>query len=586
MFKILGKLRLAEWIYVLLGVLLIVGQVWLDLEMPKYMEKITYVLNAQSGSVNITEIWINGGYMLLCGLGSAIFAMFTGFIAAKIAAGLGKNLRAEVFRKVNNLGIEEIKQFSVPSLITRTTNDVVNMQNFISMGFNVLIKAPILAGWTIVEITNINWQWSTATALAVFTLVLVIITLMIITVPRYRKIQKLTDNLNDVTRENITGIRVVRAYNAEDYQHAKFQTANHNLAHNYLVTGNAMSLMPAMMNLVMNSLTLSIYLIGAWLISRASVGESAILFGQMVKLVPYSMNVVMSFVMMTMIFIMLPRSIVSARRINEVLDTKLSIHDGPGAHSTEHQGEIEFRHVSFKYPGASDYIIRNANLKIERGQTVAFIGSTGSGKTTLVNLVPRFYDATEGEVLIDGINVKDYKQEDLHNKIGYVPQKAMLFSGNIRDNIDFGQDGHGSKTDEQINEAIRIAQAADFVGKVGLDAPVAQGGTNFSGGQKQRLCIARAIARQAEFMIFDDSFSALDYKTDRNLRKEIKKITQKTGSTVLIVAQRIGTIKDADRIVVFDNGNIVGIGTHDELAKNCQVYQEIIKSQFSKEELA
>lgn len=584
MFKILGRLKLVEWIYILFGVVFICGQVWLDLKMPDYMKVITGIVTTGSGK--ISELWINGGFMMLCALGSAVLAMFTGYLAAKIAVGLGKTLRSEVFRKVNDLGIAEIKKFSVPSLITRTTNDVVNMQNFISMGFQVLIKAPILAIWTIAKITSISWQWSTATALAVLTLVIVISILMLITLPRYRKIQKLTDNLNDVTRENITGIRVVRAYNAEEYQQNKFQKANHDLAHNYLITGNAMSLMPAMMSLVMNGLTLAIYLIGAWLISKAGIMERGDLFSSMVVFISYAVNVVMAFVMMTMIFIMLPRSVVSARRINEVLDTKLSIRDGNGAQPTEHLGEIEFKHVSFKYSDAADYIIRNVNLKIEKGQTIAFIGSTGSGKTTLVNLIPRFYDATEGEVLVDGVNVKEYKLEDLHNKIGYVPQKAILFSGDIRSNIDFGKDSNGSKTDVEITEAIRIAQAENFVNKIGLEAPVAQGGTNFSGGQKQRLCIARAVARQAEFLIFDDSFSALDYKTDKNLRKEIKKITQKSGSTVLIVAQRIGTIKDADKIVVLDKGNIVGVGTHDELTKNCQVYQEILKSQFSKEELA
>lgn len=594
MFKIFGKLKPYEWVYALLGVACIVGQVWLDLKLPDYMKVITSIVTGGTGT--IAELWLNGGYMLLCALGSAVLAVATGYLAAKIAAGLAKTLRSAVFTKVNNLSIEEVKKFSVPSLITRSTNDIVNMQKFVSMGFQVLIKAPILAVWTIIKITNNSWQWSVATAVAVVTLVLVIIILMLITLPRYRKIQKLTDNLNDVARENVTGVRVVRAYNAEQFQENKFEKANHEVVHNYLVTGRAMALMPAVMSLVMSVLTLAIYIIGAWLINAftltgsviadaAVIQTHSVLFGDMVAFTSYAMNVVSAFVMMTMIFIMLPRAIVSAKRINEVLDTKFTIQDGPGVSTTARTGEIEFRHVSFKYPDAADYIIRNVNLKIEKGQTVAFIGATGSGKTTLVNLVPRFYDATEGEVLVDGVNVKDYKIEELNNKIGYVPQKALLFSGDIKSNLDFGKDDKAPKSEADLWEAIKVAQAENFVSKIGLAAPVAQGGTNFSGGQKQRLCIARAIVRKPEFLIFDDSFSALDYKTDKNLRKEIKKITRKSGSTVLIIAQRIGTIKDADKIVVFDDGKVVGMGTHAELTQNCQVYQEILKSQYNKEEL-
>lgn len=595
MFKILGKLTIKDWLYTLLGVIFIVGQVWLDLKMPDYMKAITSIITTGEGTVG--ELWVNGGLMLLCALASALLAGFTGYLSARIAANLGATLRANIFRKVNDLSIEDVKKFSVPSLITRTTNDVANMQTFISMGFNVLIKAPILAVWTICKMSTINWQWSVATVVAVVTLVMTITILMCITVPRFKRIQKLTDQLNEVTRENVTGVRVVRAYNAEEFEQKKFAKASSDVERNYMINGNAMSLMPAMMSLVMNGLTLAIYVIGALLMNNygltgnvlddiANLAVRGELYGNMVVFSSYAMNVVSAFVMMTMIFIMLPRSIISARRINEVLSTPLTITDGAGAPATDAKGAIEFRNVNFKYPDAADYIVRNVNLTIAPGQTVAFIGATGSGKTTLVNLVPRFYDATEGEVLVDGVNVKDYKLEDLHNKIGYVPQKAVLFSGDIRSNIDFGTDNNGAKTDEQVKKAIKVAQAENFVNKVGLGGPVAQGGTNFSGGQKQRLCIARALAREAEFYIFDDSFSALDYKTDKNLRKEIKKITSKTNSTVLIIAQRIGTIKDADKIVVFDNGNIVGVGKHEELAKNCKVYQEILKSQFSKKEIA
>ncbi len=595
MFKILGKLTIREWLYTLAGVIFIVGQVWLDLKMPDYMKQITNIITTGKGAVG--ELWSNGGMMLLCALGSAVLAVLTGYLSAQIAAALGRTLRSDIFRKVNDLSIEDVKKFSVPSLITRTTNDVVNMQTFISMGFQVLIKAPILAVWTICKMSGINWQWSVATIVAVVTLVLTIIILMCISVPRFKRIQKLTDQLNEVTRENITGVRVVRAYNAEEFEQKKFTKTSGDLAYNYLINGNAMSLMPAMMSLVMNGLTLAIYVIGALLMNSYNLTGNVLidaenlairggLYGDMVVFSSYAMNVVSAFVMMTMIFIMLPRSIISARRINDVLNTPSTITDGVGVPTTETKGKIEFRHVSFKYPDAADYIVRNVNLTIEPGQTVAFIGATGSGKTTLVNLVPRFYDATEGEVLIDDVNVKNYKIEDLNNKIGYVPQKAVLFSGDIRSNIHLGTDYNGAKTDEQIKKAIKVAQAENFVNKVGLGGAVAQGGTNFSGGQKQRLCIARALAREAEFYIFDDSFSALDYKTDKNLRKEIKKMTAKTKSTVLIIAQRIGTIKDADKIVVFNDGDIVGVGKHDELAKNCKVYQEILKSQFSEKEIA
>ena len=596
MFKILQKLRLNDWLCILLGILFIVGQVYLDLKAPEYTKVITNVITTGQGTMG--DIWFNGGLMLICSIGSALLAVATGYLAARIAASFGHNLRSEIFRKVNDLCIEDVKNFSVPSLITRTTNDVFNMQRFISMGFQVLIKAPILAVWTIVKITDTNWQWSAATALSVVTIVIVILILMCISFPRFKRIQKLTDDINNATRENITGVRVVRAYNAEAYEQQKFQKTNRDLARNYLINGNAMSLMEPMMSLVMNVLTLAIYLIGAYLMAQfgltgsvagdaANIAARGDIFGDLMVFTSYAINVLMAFVMMTMIFIMLPRSIVSAKRINEVLDTPLTIKDGRGATAeTDNRGEIEFKHVSFKYPDAADYIIRNVNLKINQGETVAFIGSTGSGKTTLVNLVPRFYDATEGEVLVDGVNVKDYKITELNNKIGYVPQKALLFSGDIRSNIDFGTDNSGTKDDETIMRAIKVAQAENFVNKTGLEGAVAQGGTNFSGGQKQRLCIARALARDAEFYIFDDSFSALDYKTDQKLRKEIKKITQKNGSTVLMIAQRIGTIKDADKIVVFDAGEIVGIGTHDELSKNCSIYQEILKSQFNKKEAA
>ncbi len=585
--RVLKTLKLKEWIYVVIGVGFIVLQVWLDLKMPDYMSKITELATSGAAS-GMSEIWKNGGLMLACALGSAVSSVAVGFLAARIAAAVSYRLRSMVFDKVESFSMEEINKFSTASLITRTTNDITQVQMVIAMGLQVMIKAPILAVWAIVKISTQNWQWSVATAAAVIVLVVMLLFILLAVFPKFKRIQKMTDNLNEVTRENLTGVRVVRAYNAEGYQEKKFDKANDDLTKTQLFTSRAMAIMSPVMTLLMSGLSLAIYWIGAYLIDALpTAAERSATFSQMVAFSGYAMQVIAAFMMLTMIFIILPRALVSVRRIAEVLDTRSKITDGPLSASPEGSpvGTVEFKNVSFRYPDASEYVLHDVSFKAEKGQTVAFIGSTGSGKSTAINLVPRFYDATEGEVLVDGVNVKEYTLRALHDKIGYVPQRAVMFSGTVSGNVAYGEKDGMEYTAEQVKEAVRVAQGQEFVEKMDdtYDAHIAQGGTNVSGGQKQRLAIARAVCRRPEIYIFDDSFSALDYKTDKLLRRALKEVTGDTTS--LIVAQRIGTIRDADLIIVLDEGQVVGKGTHDELMKNCEVYREIAYSQLSKEEL-
>ena len=584
MIKLLKNLRKKEWLLALICLILIVVQVWLELKMPDYMSEITVLV--QSEGSQMSDIIHNGAYMLGCALGSLISAVIVGYIVANISSTFSMNIRKRLFNKIGDLATSEIKQFSTSSLITRTTNDITQIQMFIVMGLQLLIKAPITAVWAITKILNKSWQWSAITAIAVVILLSVIAVLIVIVMPRFKIVQKLIDKINSVTRENLTGIRVVRAFNAEKYQENKFEEVNNELTSKQLFNQKAFAVLSPTMYLVMYFLTLSIYFIGAYLIKDAMMTEKLSLFGDMVVFSSYAMQVIMSFLMLAMIFMMLPRAQVSAGRINEVLDTEITIKDGTiDKDTTDERGTVEFRNVSFKYPDADEYLLRNISFKAEKGETVAFIGSTGSGKSTLINLVPRFYDATEGEVKVGGVNVKDYKQEFLHNKLGYVSQKAVIFNDTVKNNVAYGDNGKGEITDEKVKKAIEVAQGKEFVEKMEkqYDTDMAQGGTNVSGGQKQRLSIARAIARDPEIYIFDDSFSALDYKTDSVLRKELKEYTK--NATSLIVAQRIGTIMNADKILVLDNGECVGFGKHKELLKSCEVYKQIALSQLSKEEL-
>ena len=585
MIRIFRHLRTKEWCFVILSVLFIVAQVWLDLRLPEYMTEITALVQTEGSEM--AEIYSAGGKMLLCALGSLITSVVVGFFAAQVAANLSRRLRREIFEKVESFSMEEISGFSTDSLITRSTNDITQIEMIVAMGLQLIVKAPIMAVMAILKIQDKGtWQWSALTACAVVLLITTILIIMFYSVPKFKRIQGLTDNLNRVSRENLTGLRVVRAYNAETYQEEKFDRANEELTGTHLKAQRAMQVMSPMMSLVMNGITLGIYWIGAYLIDAAGISDKLPIFSNMVVFSSYAMQVIMAFTMLTMIFIMLPRAAVSAKRIEEVLDTKPTILDGTASSGEVGLcGEVEFRHVSFKYPDAEDYVLHDISFTAHKGETVAFIGATGSGKSTIVNLVARFYDATEGEVLVDGINVKDYRLRDLYNKLGYVPQRAVLFSGTVKSNVAFGDNGKPPADETEIAAAVRTAQSADFVERLEgqYDGAVAQGGANFSGGQKQRLSIARAICRKPEIYIFDDSFSALDYKTDRVLRSALKKET--AGVTSLIVAQRIGTIKDADRIIVVDEGRAVGIGTHDELMASCDVYREIALSQLSKEEL-
>ena len=584
MFKLLKNFTKREWFLTICILILVIFQVWLDLKLPDYMSEITKLVQTEGSEMS--EILKNGAYMLGCALGSLIAAVITGYITANVSSNFSMALRNKLFQKVSNLSTNEIKIFSTSSLITRTTNDITQIEMVIAMGLQLLLKAPITAVWAITKIVNKSWQWSVITLVGVLILLSVIGIITALVLPRFKRVQKLTDKLNEVTRENLTGIRVVKAFNAEDYQEEKFEDVNKNLTKTQLFNQKTFAIMQPVMYMVMYGLTLAIYFVGAFLIKDAMMADKLTLFGDMVVFSSYSMQVIMSFLMLAMIFMMLPRAQVSANRVNEVLDTENSVKNGTlKTDKTNERGTVEFRNVSFKYPDAEEYLLNDISFKVNKGETVAFIGSTGSGKSTLINLVPRFYDATEGEVLVDGVNVKEYDEQFLNDKLGYVSQKAVIFNVTIKSNVAYGDNGKGEITDKKIKEAVNVAQATEFVEKMDgtYNASIAQGGTNVSGGQKQRLSIARAIARDPEIYIFDDSFSALDYKTDTVLRRELKKYTKE--ATILIVAQRVGTIINADKIVVLDNGKIVGLGTHKELLKNCEVYQQIATSQLSKEEL-
>ena len=583
MIKLLKNLRKKDLLVMFVSFVLIFAQVWLELKMPDYMSEITVLVQTEGSAMK--DILINGGYMMLCAFGSLVASVIVGYLIANISSNFSKIVRKKLFNKVENMAMEEVKNFSTSSLITRTTNDITQVEMILSMGLQLLIKAPLTAIWTVTKILNKSVEWSLITAIAVAILLFVIGCLIIIVMPKFKIVQKLIDKVNNVTRENLTGIRVVRAFNAEKYQEEKFEEVNDKLTNQQLFNQKAFAIMSPVMYLVMYGLTLAIYFTGAYLIKDALMADKLTMFGNMIVFSSYAMQVIMSFLMLAMIFMMLPRASVSAKRINEVLDTKITIKDGKISKLNNNmKGEIEFKNVSFKYPDAEDYLLKNISFKASKGQTIAFIGSTGSGKSTLVNLIPRFYDVTEGEILVDGVNVKDYTQDYLHEKIGYVPQKAVMFNGTVSSNVAYGSCGQ-EITENKIKEAIKVAQAEDFVLNMDdkYETHIAQGGTNVSGGQKQRLAIARAIARDPEIYIFDDSFSALDYKTDSILRHELKKYTK--DATNIIVAQRIGTIMNADKILVLDNGKCVGMGTHEELLKNCEVYKQIALSQLSKEEL-
>lgn len=578
--------RKQEVVLALFSVVFVVAQVWLELKLPDYMREITSLITTQDSAMH--DILIAGGKMLLCAFGSLLVTVLVAVCASRIASNFSAIVRGKLFDKVQSFSMEEIGRFSTASLITRSTNDVTQVQMLIVMGLSIMLRAPIMAVMAILKIVDKSWQWTLSTGVAVVVLLIVVIICVSLCMPKFKRLQSLTDDINQVTRENLTGLNVVRAYNAEAYQEEKFEKVNKDLTDTHWFTSKTMAFMMPTIMMIMNGLSLAIYWIGAVLINDAQdMQEKFTLFSDMVVFSSYAMQVVMSFMMLVMIFIMLPRASVAAKRILEVLDTEPSIEDGTrDTFPVMKDGEVEFKDVSFKYPDAEEYVLEHISFSAKKGETIAFIGATGCGKSTAINLIPRFYDATEGEVFVDGVNVKEYTQEALHNKIGYVSQKAILFSGTIADNVAYGENGKAPATQDDIAMAVKVAQASEFVEKKdqGYDGYVAQGGSNFSGGQKQRLSIARAIARQPEILIFDDSFSALDYKTDRILREALRKECK--DATKIIVAQRIGTIRDADKIIVLDDGQIAGMGTHDELMKNCEVYQEIAYSQLSKEELA
>lgn len=582
MLRLMKNFTKRDILVILSCIAIMVFQVWIELRLPEYMSTITKLI--QTSGSTMSEVLKQGGFMLLCAFGSMISAIMVGYLSSGLSASFSLKLREKVFKKVQNLGEAEIKSFSTSSLITRTTNDVSQIEMLISMGLQAMIKAPIMAVWAISKIVNKSIELSSLVGVGVVILMITVFTIMAIVSPKFELIQKLTDKLNATTRENLIGIRVIRAFNAEKFQTKRFSDANNEMTNTHLLIQKTFAFMNPIMNLVMHFLTLGIYFIGAHLIIKAGMLEKINLFSNMVVFTSYGMQVIMSFLMLTMIFMILPRARVSANRINEVIESIESIKDG-NIDKKDEIGTVEFKNVSFKYPDADEYLLNNISFKVNKGETVAFIGSTGSGKSTLINLIPRFYDVTDGEILVDGINVKNYKLHALHNIIGYISQRAFMFTGSVKDNITFGDNGKKESTKEEIMKALDVAQAIDFVNNMdnGIDSHIARGGTNISGGQKQRLGVARAIARNPEIYIFDDTFSALDYKTDSMLRKELKKHTK--DATTLIVAQRIGTIMNADKIVVLDKGECVGIGTHKELLNNCPVYKEIALSQFREEEL-
>ncbi|MBO5476075.1 MAG: ABC transporter ATP-binding protein [Bacilli bacterium] len=582
MINLFKYLKKREIIGIIFSIALVVLQVWLELSMPDYMSEITRLVQTD-GSL-MSDILIAGGKMCLCAFGSLIASIVVCYLASNIASSFATVIRSKIFDKISKFSIAEMKKFSTSSLITRTTNDVTQVDMVIGLGLQMLVKAPIMAVWAILKILDKGIEWSILTGVCVVILLLTVSIILIIVLPRFETVQKLIDRINGVTRENLTGIRVIRAFNAEKFQTDRFNSVNEELTNQQMFNQKTFATMMPVMNLVMHSLTLGIYIIGTILIMNAGLADRITLFSNMIVFSSYGMQVIMSFLMLAMIFMMAPRASISARRINEVLNQDISIVDGDFDGKTDKKGVVEFKNVSFKYPDADEYLLKNISFKANQGETVAFIGSTGSGKSTLINLIPRFYDTTDGTVLVDGIDVKKYKQVALNNKIGYVPQKAVMFTGSVIDNVAFG------KTDKEITEdnvktAIKVAQAENFVSEMedGVNSHIARGGTNISGGQKQRLSIARAIARDPEIYIFDDTFSALDYKTDSILRSELKKHTK--NATNIIVAQRIGTIMNADKIIVLDKGECVGMGTHQELMKNCSLYKEIALSQLSEEEL-
>ena len=579
MFKLFKNLEKKDRCFILMALVFIVAQVWLDLKLPDYMSEITVLVETPDSSMQ--DILIAGGKMLACAFGSLVSGISVAVLAAKSGIDFAATIREKLFHKVQDFSMEEIGKFSTASLITRTTNDVSQIQILIVMGLQAIAKAPIMAVWAILKIYNKSWQWTASTGVALVILLSIVITCIVLASPKFKKMQVLTDNLNRVTRENLTGLNVIRAYNAEE-----FEKANNELTSANMFANRTMAfLMPGIQG-VMNGLTLAIYWIGAILINNAAMNKKLTLFSDMVVFSSYAMQVIMAFIMLVMIFMIWPRASVAANRITEVLDTDITIKDGSLDGDTKEKGTVEFKNVSFAYPDAAANVVENISFKANKGETIAFIGATGCGKSTVINLIPRFYDVTDGEVLVDGINVKDYKQNELRNKIGYVSQKAILFSGDVESNVAYGDNGKKDATPDEVKEAVKIACADDFVEnlKDKYHGYVAQGGDNFSGGQKQRLSIARAIAKKAEILIFDDSFSALDYKTDRKLRTALKK--QCSDTTKIIVAQRIGTIRDADLIIVLDGGKIAGKGTHSELMESCEEYRQIAYSQLSKEELA
>ncbi len=572
-----------SWMLVILNAAAILFQVFVELKMPDYMTEITSLVQTQGSQ--LSAILIAGAKMLSCALIVLLMAVVIHIIAAKVASDYSFRVRAKLYDKVSSFSLEQMNRFSSASLITRSTNDITQVQNVIVFGMMALIKAPVMSVWAISKIWGKHYEWTLTTVVAVLIVCTVLLICYFFALPKFKKIQGLTDNINRITRENLKGLKVIRAYNAEDYQKSKFEKANDEITKNNLSAHRVMSIMGPTMMVVMNGLSIVIYFLGAFIINKAYGPQRVEIFSEMIVFSQYAIHVIMSFMVLNMIFVMAPRAIVAAKRINEVVDTPLTILDGNNTEKPTTDGEIEFRNVSFKYPDAKDYVLKNISFKAHKGQTVAIIGSTGCGKSTLVNLIPRFFDATEGQVLVDSIDVREYSLKDLRNKIGYVPQKALLFSGTVNTNVAFGCNGTDEYTQEDVERAVRIAQAEEFVEEMPFkyDSDIAQGGTNVSGGQRQRLCIARAICRNSKIMIFDDSFSALDYKTDRALRSALKAETEDT--TNIIVAQRIGTIKDADLIIVLNEGEIVGMGKHKELLKNCAVYKEIALSQLSQEEL-